>query len=372
MRVGEVEQEEFKVEIPFDYNLGIIVLKVNISGEEYDFILDTGAANVISEDLAKKLDSHIYFEEEVRDVHRRSSNLGFTKIEKLSIGDIDFLNTGAAIADLKSSEGFGSLIKVDGIIGSNLMRKAIWKIDYQNQIITITNSTKSLNIPDSTFKIPFSTTLVGQPIIDMRLNDITAKEIIVDTGSNGDFSLSKKTFDALVKNNPSIPQTSSFGVGSVGLYGIGKADSTHFIKVPSISFGEVSLENIIVSFYNFKNSIGNGFFKNYNLIINWFTKEITLVKIKDYNNSTLSGFGFSSAIQDNRLTVVSIFENIENLKLGDQILKIDEIRYDKLLPEQRDEIIKNGICLCSKKEISMVILRDDKELKYTLKRVTHL
>ena len=41
---GKVAQQEFKVNIPFEYRLGLMVLKVNIEGEEYDFLLDIGFA----------------------------------------------------------------------------------------------------------------------------------------------------------------------------------------------------------------------------------------------------------------------------------------------------------------------------------------
>ena len=247
MKSGEVEQEEFNVKIPFEYRLGLIILKVDIAGKEYDFVLDTGAPNVISKELSKKLDLSNITEQKVGDSQGEESNLGFTTIEKLSISDINFLNTGAVIADLNQSQEVGCL-KIDGFIGSNLMRKAIWKFDYQNQIITITNSIESLNIPKSTNKIPFFTELTGTPIIDIQLNDITEKNVTVDLGSNGDISLSRKTFDALMKNNPSIPQTYSFGNSTSGLYGLGKADSTFYLKVPSISFGDISLDSTIVQF----------------------------------------------------------------------------------------------------------------------------
>ena len=149
MKSGEVEQEEFNVKIPFEYRLGLIILKVDIAGKEYDFVLDTGAPSVISKELAKKLDLSNITEQKVGDSQGEDYNLGLTTIEKLSISDINFLNTGAVIADLNQSQEVGCL-KIDGFIGSNLMRKAIWKFDYQNQIITITNSIESLNIPKST------------------------------------------------------------------------------------------------------------------------------------------------------------------------------------------------------------------------------
>lgn len=109
MKSGEVEQKEFNVKIPFEYRLGLIILRVDIASKEYDFVLDTGAPSVISKELAKKLDLSNITEQKVGDSQGEDSNLGFTKIEKLSISNINFLNTGAVIADLNQSQEVGCL-----------------------------------------------------------------------------------------------------------------------------------------------------------------------------------------------------------------------------------------------------------------------
>lgn len=372
MKRGEVEQEVFDVKIPFTYRLGLIILKVNIAGEEYDFLLDTGAPNVISKELAKKLKLNNKTEQFVGDSQGASSKLGFTAIEKLSIGGIHFLNTGAVIADLKLSKNIGCL-KIDGFIGSNLMRKAIWKFDYQNQLITIANSTESLDMPKSTHKIPFKTKVTGTPVIDIQLNGVEEKNVAVDLGSTGYMELSKKTLDALMRKNPSIPITHSFGSLFSGLYGYAEPDSTFYLRLPAVAFGDVSLENTIVSFSKKSAAtVGTKFFKNYDLIIDWFANEILLVSKTAYRNSTLSNFGFSCFNQDDRLIVSNIYKNGEDLKLGDQILEINEVRYDKLLTEQWCEIMGNGLIGENVQDVSVVLLRDGKELRYMLKKVSLL
>ena len=116
MKSGEVEQEEFNVTIPFEYRLGLIVLKVTISGETYDFLLDTGAPNVISKELAQKLELSNIFEQQVVDSQNEEANLGFLLIKKLGIGGINFLNTGAVVADLKQSKELGCL-QINGFVG---------------------------------------------------------------------------------------------------------------------------------------------------------------------------------------------------------------------------------------------------------------
>ena len=131
---GEVLQKEFKTEIPFEYRRGLIILKVNIEGKQYDFMLDTGAPNVISKELAQQLNYKNKVKRKVGDSQNVQTKLGITKIKKISLGDLDFLNTAAVVSDL--SIGAVGCLGIDGLIGANLMRNAIWKIDYSKQVIT--------------------------------------------------------------------------------------------------------------------------------------------------------------------------------------------------------------------------------------------
>ncbi|NRB81964.1 MAG: clan AA aspartic protease, partial [Saccharospirillaceae bacterium] len=104
MKSGEVEQEVFNVQIPFEYRLGLIILKVNIAGKEYDFLLDTGAPNAVSKKLAKELNLTPIFSEVVTDSNGDNSELGLVKLDHVSIGGVKFLNTGAVIVDLELSK----------------------------------------------------------------------------------------------------------------------------------------------------------------------------------------------------------------------------------------------------------------------------
>ena len=86
----------------------MIILKVNISGEEYDFLIDAGDPNIISKELAKKLEVISMFEQKVVDGQNEESKLG--------MGGINFLNAGAAVADLKQSKELGCL-QINGFVG---------------------------------------------------------------------------------------------------------------------------------------------------------------------------------------------------------------------------------------------------------------
>lgn len=267
LKSGEVSKKEFVETIPFEYRLGLMVLKVTIGSKEYDFVLDTGAPNVISTELATELNLTTKSKLIVEDSQNNETEQHFVLLEKIGIGDIDFINTGAVVSDIKSSQEVRCL-DIDGFIGSNLMRKAIWKFDYQNQVITITNSMNSLNLSDHPNKIPFFQELTGTPLCDVEINGQLEKDVVVDLGSNGNITLSNKTYKKLVKRSDKLKQFTTYGRSASGLYGTGAIDTTKHIVASKIAFGNIAIKNQIVEFSKESSTIGMNFFKNYNLVIN--------------------------------------------------------------------------------------------------------
>lgn len=370
MKKGTVSQKEFKVEVPFEYRLGLIILKVSIEGEEYDFLLDTGAPNVISKELAKKLNVNIIASQKVGDSNNNDSDLGFAKLEKIKIGGLDFLNTGIAISDIKSSQEVNCL-NIDGLIGSNLMRKAIWKFDFSNQIITITNTLDSLNISSNIETIPFFSEITGTPLCDIKINGQVEKNVVIDLGSNGDFTCSNNTLAKIKKNQKTFPKMISFGKGGSGLYGVGELDTTNFIVSSNISFGDVILNNQIVEFSTGSSTIGMNFFRNYDLILDWINKEALLIKKKEYDYTSYSGFGFTWIFEEGNLIIGSlkVGSNAQKkgLKLEDSIVSINGKNFSKTSSQEWCEIIKNQT-LSNFEKIDITILRNGEKLNFQLQK----
>ena len=365
---GEVLQKKFKTEIPFEYRNGLIILKVTIQEKQYDFMLDTGAPNVISETLAQQLNLKNEVKQKIGDSQNASSKLNLTKIEKLSIGAIDFLNTGAVISDL--SNGAVGCLELDGFIGANLMKTAIWKIDYANQIITISNSRDELNLSSPKKIISFKTKTQGTPLINIKFNNVLQKNVTYDTGSNKGISAPKKILDKLLKADASIPTAYGFGVSSYGLYGPGKMDSLYFAKVDSISIGDITLKNELIQFKKSGSILlGTGFFKNYDTVLDWFKKEIILLPQKEVELDK-PDFGFSFSLKDQKLLVNRIMKNSDaskkGLQIGDQISRIGEKDYTITSEEDWCDLINKKIS--KDDEVTIAILKEGKEKNLTLKK----
>ena len=369
MKAGETKQKQFKTEVPFEMRMGLIILKVKVNGVDAEYLLDTGAPNVISKELAQTLKITSKASRKAGDSQGKKSELGFAKINCINIGGIDFLETGTAIADLKQSAEVACL-KVDGLLGANLMRKAIWKFDYNKKIITICSSRDSLTMPAASKKIKFITDISGTPLIEVIYNGISDKNVEVDLGSNGDFNSSKTIFENLKKSGGFTQSTYSYGQDGSGLYGKAATDTTFYAMISSIKTGDVELNNQIVLFSKGKaKTVGTGYFKNNDLILDWGKNELLLIEKTSYNNNANKKVSYSILFKDNQLFIGSVDENNlpKSPKLGDQVLSINGRNYKACSHEEWCDILYNNP-LKTIDEINLTVLRDGKEYNISTTR----
>lgn len=368
---GYTEQESFNVKIPFENKFGLIVIKVELNNETYDFILDSGATNVLSKELAKTLGNKGLFTVNNGDSQGNSQQLDITKIEEISIGGVKFAETGSGIIDFSQSIDIGCM-EVDGIIGSNLMRLAVWKIDFRNQIITITNTKESLSLGHKTKKIPFYT--YGEedkPFCNVKINNVDEKNVIIDLGSNGGFSLSYSTYEKIQKELPKNKKAIEYGSGGSGGYGYGKMDSIYYLQAGRLSVGEIGLNNQIIKFSkSIVPTIGTAFFKNYDLVMNWVDKELLLSPHTDYENEKITHAGFNLNYQDDALRIATLIKESDaeksGMQLGDKIIQINGKDYSNTSIDDYCDLIKQ----VSKDNYSIkniVINRNGERLSFNIK-----
>ena len=195
---GYTQKQSFKIKLPFEYRLGLIIIKVEIDNETYDFVLDSGGVNILSKELAKKLEVKGVVTKNVGGHQGNYQPMDFTKIEEIAIGGIKFKEIASGIGDFNQSLELGC-IKLDGMIGANLMRLAVWEIDFRNQIITITNTKETLSLGTESKRIPFYTDAVHQPYCNLKINELEEKNVNIDLGSTGNFNVSYKNYEKVQK-----------------------------------------------------------------------------------------------------------------------------------------------------------------------------
>lgn len=369
LQEGSIVQKEFKVTVPFEYRQGLIILKVTIQNEIYDFILDTGSSNVLSKELADKLKVIPLGSENITDINNKSQQLNYTKIDDLQIGGINFKETIAAIADFNS--GDLACLNADGFIGSNLMRFAVWDFDFKNQLITITDDEQKLNVPADAIETKIFIGAASKPSITTEVNGSKALNNLVDLGNNSNASLSYITFSKQRKSKKITNHIKGSGYTGIGLYGKSEPKNEYSAKIDQIKIGNHSITDKVMSVKDGKTNLGISFFKNYRLILNWKSKTLKMIQESASLNTELNHFGFNPTFEGKKMYVGFIYNDTETsqvLQFGDQILKIDSIDYSNLTKDKKCELISNGIIPKGTNEMQIKVLRNEEELDFQLKK----
>lgn len=327
---GKIKQKEFYGKIHFDDKGYTPIIKLMVNGVEANFLFDTGASsNVISVELAAKLNLATLTTGYVNDSEGRRSILEYVAIDSITIDSISFLNTTAVVADLRSSEE-ASCFQLDGIIGTNLMQMAFWKIDYSEKSIYFSHDLSTLKKSDVWNILSFEPTPKGTPRIDLIFNNNRIKDLTFDTGFNGYISVPKKTLHLLdidYQNDKTVYKTGATGFS---LYGLHKKDTIYYTKIDKLSLGDLELNNQILEFKSSSNLIGFKFLSNYIVILDWTANTIYLKEVVKSPYNSIQTFGFGVSIKNNKLIVGSIFNNSESsnkLKIGDEIIALNGESY---------------------------------------------
>ncbi|WP_316786891.1 aspartyl protease family protein [Pedobacter frigiditerrae] len=365
---GNIKETSFTEKIPFTFNYGVPIINVSINGKTYNFLFDTGAATVISPELMTVLNLKAATKDKTFDSQGNAKEQDFVVIPSMKIGNLNFENIGAVVIDVKNIFEF-KCMNYDGIIGANQMAKAIWQIDYKNKMLTATNSLSNLNISTNTQALDFkSKGYQKTPIVAVKIGNKTSY-VTFDTGATTDFNFAINNYKTELTN---FKEVQTIGNTGTGIYGGSKNSATSYFKIPSFNIGSILLKNQIPAFTeSASNLIGNTFFKNYKIIIDWNTNKIYMANEVELTDAKLENFGIGFRYINNKPIIAKIFKNSEaekiGIKLNDQVIAIDGKDSNNFTEEEACNYAFNNI-LKGKTETLITILRDGKKLDFKLKR----
>ena len=331
-----INRNVFEKDIPFQFINGEIIITVIIKGKTYHFIFDTGASTIISKDIADDLSL-----EEVGEVNLSDGKTDFRKqkvynIDEIKLGVVGFKNS-QCISMNTSDLSKQLCMHIDGIIGANFMRNCFWKIDFQNNTITMYNSTP--DIPQSAIALDFHEGPNGSPYINMQCGD-SLQDIEFDTGSNGPVTIS----DSLWLNSPqgkNINYAVLFGELEQTVYK--KIRSTEYLCLaPILQLNGIDFKNIILKCRDMKGriqTIGTVFMKNYQVYLDWERHKIFLLQQNNtIDDRLLRSTGLSFGVDNGQLKITNLWKNSkaekEGIAIGDEITAINGEHFSSLSEDQ--------------------------------------
>jgi len=367
LKQGNVFQKNYKTTIPFKYVNGWIVIKVEINNKAYDFILDTGHSNLITTELAQELESDLLGSEEMYDINNTQTLTNYTQINNVRIGNIDFQHTISSIVDLNSNMASVRCSKIFGLIGSNLMRKAVWDFDFQNQLITIVKEESQLDIPNRTIDSRLYIGTAGIPSVTLRINGKKVLNNTVDFGNSGTNLLRLDYFEDQLDGNLIKKYVKGSGI-AIGGFGRAENKPFHHIVIDKFKIGDHSVNGLHTRVKSGAgNNLGLDFFKNYRVILNWNKKRMRMVEVTKAGDDSYETYGFSTLYEDGGIYVNDIVETssaFKFLKQNDKVLRINDTGFSNITDDQYCAV--HGSDLDAAAAISITILRNGKELTFEL------
>lgn len=374
-----------KLEVPFHYYAGYIILQVKIEGIlPLYFIYDTGAEHTII--FEKHITNLLGFEYE-DPVQIRGSDINTTILAYISRGINLRLNRATQVKRdiVVLEENFLNLhemtgVQIDGILGGSFFRNLIMEIDFKKEKLILWHPEKfDKNLKGyTTHRVEI---IDNKPYIICKTEKPNSQEfelkLLIDTGAALAYLINTNSAAQLTPPIKTIP-------GKLGK-GIGGFINGYKGKMKSLNFGGYTFNNILThfqevdnevnpAFYNDRNGlIGTALLERFNLILNYLDGEIYLKPNSNINEEfkyNLSGMELIAFGPELRSFIVydvipSSPAEEAGVKVGDTIKKVGLLTADRYTLFRLDKKLSNK----EGKEIKIEILRDGKILKknFTLK-----
>ncbi len=245
---GTVQPKSFDTEIEFTTVKTVMIIPSIINGVSKNFYFDTGAQySIIQRDsiLGKSMTLH--------GASKRKIKTGSEVVNSFKIENVEFLGTVASNTDMVGLKE--QISNFGGIIGTPIINKANWLIDYPNKKLQIS----SKNLADETFETIKIKRKGGSPYTFISINGIEYK-VVIDFGSSSEFSLPKES-----KLAKELLQQYEFKDNERERYSIGglqtiqeKVGTIPVVKLGAMEFENVSLKIGVQS----QPRIGISFFKD--------------------------------------------------------------------------------------------------------------
>lgn len=323
-----------------------VILPVTVNGQVRRFIFDTGAPTIISESLQEELQYDTMKAEEISDVHRNTGNGTFVKTGSLFLGDVEFNNVPALVNDL--SDFPWNCFRVDGFIGSNLLRNSVVQINTDAEQFILASEAAGLQNLDaeSSMKLDRQST----PYIRLGVAGENDKYVLFDSGSDNFVNISLEYFETLQKQHrPFDVEKTGYGNGIMGLFGTGKPGKVYRLKMDSLRIGQITITDPVVEVNNTIDRVGAKLLQYGVVTLDYRNEKFYFFSPEDqsipFENEEESELGFRPVLRDDTLRVGLVWEHslVDSLGLepGNEIIRINEYHFRDSLKHSFCKLLRN-------------------------------
>ena len=336
---GFVENKEYFSKMKYENKNGKIIIKVSINQNEYDFLLDTGATTAISENLYDFIKTNKLGSVKIKDQSGITDSLEVVSIPEIIINEIKFKEIPAFVSKSGLNPIF-ECFKIDGIIGSNLLRNSTIQFDSQKNEIILTDNSKNLRLKKRDAIEMKVNKIQSSPFIPIKL--IKEKHegngyVLFDSGDNDFYVISNTAYHQL-QSQVDIFETIAKNVGtySMGLFGTATQNEHLALKIKKLKIGDIDFNNVITkTTYGETSRIGSELLKYGKVTLDYKKEQFWLESFDEEKSIEMTEimWPIEPILNDkNEIVVGIVWDNsLKNkINLGDKILKFDNIDYENM------------------------------------------
>jgi hypothetical protein len=309
--------------LPF---VNCVILEAYINEQPLSLLFDTGAENTLINSTipSKKVSADTVFIRDVFDQHHPSLNV---LLDTLQIGGLKVI---------KMDSYLQRDLNLDGIIGGDIIKDFVWKIDFYNQKMLVTKDVSNFNPKND--GIPFIKKGTNIYLL-CKINGLSIP-LLLDTGHDGFISINQKKMAAHPKvytdpvfweDNSALHSGNPFASKSYHPF----MDTTYYLK-GNIQVGDRFLPHEIIKIHKKSNNyIGMDFLKRFDhVIIDYPNQKIYLGEMQDktldfFRTSLLrlNSKGVILQPSDSLVKIIGITNEAKKLGLNysDTVISIDHI-----------------------------------------------
>ena len=352
---GVTYAKNYYEEIPYEAINGKIFISVGLGGKVHRFLFDTGAPVMLSKELSDQVGAVVINTNSLTDAYGGKGTVTVVKANGLRLGQVGFDSVAALL-------GLPDLYKcwqIDGVMGSNVLRNSIVRIDPGKHVIILTDQEDRLQL-DTTKSIPLITGIGSQsdPKIMVRFGGKTDLLLGFDTGDKAFLRISEDNMRALRKDNTCTIISKGYGSHQFSGTGAEKDADKYLLQAPTVSVG--SGEFLHASFETGKNAtpgIGAA-------LLNYGTVTLDFLHHRFYFQPGAGSVDLEEkhwplqpTIAGDKLLVGLVWsKGRPQLKPGQQIVAIDGVSYERV---DFCEVINRSSLLGAGKVTATLSVRDE-------------
>jgi predicted aspartyl protease len=320
---------QYRAVVPFQSQNGKLIVSATVNNVQGRFLIDTGAPCCLTYSFAEKVGARPLSTQQAEDSNGNVVETKVVEMGSLSIGGVRFMNLQAMRWGKGNiAENYG----IDGIIGYNLLKRGIVKLDALKKEFTFTDYDKDLGI-DYTYSHP----LLKDKFLTLFTINIGRNSndtIMFDSGAAGFYEMSKASYERLKTSKKDVKLLcSGEGVLSAGVGGIEKPSMKYRLKLPLLTIGKARFANVVTVTTDATNSrIGSALLNHGSLVIDYKNDILYFLPTNkdDVPDLYEKDWDVAITVENGYLSAGLVWNTLKStLRRGDRIVSIDGERYDE-------------------------------------------